>query len=94
MRSVLIDTIDKATGTRLLKKSSNGGGGFLGSNQVKDAENFARKLGIKLLWAGGLGLREAYAMGKPGVFDMYVTSARRRRSLSAEATPEIRRSPE
>lgn len=75
VRVVLIDTIDKATGTRLLKKSSKDDTGFLGPNQVKDAEKLARKLGIKVLWAGGLGLRDVYAMGKLGVFGVYVTSA-------------------
>jgi hypothetical protein len=75
VRVVLIDTIDKATGKRLLKKSSHDDGGFLGPNQVKDAEALARKLGIKVLWAGGMGLRDAYEMGRLGVFGIYVTSA-------------------
>jgi hypothetical protein len=75
VRVVLVDTIDKATGKRLLKKSSLDDGGFLGPEQVADAENFARRLGIKVLWAGGMGLRDAYAMGKLGVFGIYVTSA-------------------
>jgi hypothetical protein len=75
VRVVLIDTIDKATGRRLLKKSADDDGGFLGPEQIKDAEALARGLGIKVLWAGGLGLRDAYAMGKLGVFGIYVTSA-------------------
>ncbi len=75
VRVVLIDTIDKATGRRLLKKSSRDDGGFLGPNQVEAAENRARALGIKVLWAGGLGLRDAYRMGRLGVFGIYVTSA-------------------
>jgi hypothetical protein len=75
VRVVLIDTIDKATGKRLLKKSSQDESGFLGPNQVKDAEDLARRLGIKVLWAGGMGLRDAYEMGKLRVFGIYVTSA-------------------
>ena len=75
VRVVLIDTVDKATGKRLLKKSAKDDAGFLGPNQIRDAENLARKLGIKVLWAGGLGLRDVYAMGKLGVFGVYVTSA-------------------
>jgi len=75
VRVVLIDTIDKASGKRLLKKSSNDDTGFLGPSQVKAAEGLARTLGIKVLWAGGLGLRDAYEMGKLGVFGIYVTSA-------------------
>jgi hypothetical protein len=75
VRVVLVDTIDKATGKRLLKKSADDDGGFLGRAQVGDAEALARELGIKVLWAGGLGLRDAYEMGKLGVFGIYVTSA-------------------
>ena len=75
VRVVLIDTIDKASGKRLLKKSARDDRGFVGLRQVKTIEAFARKLGVKVLWAGGLGLREAFDMGKLGVFGIYVTSA-------------------
>jgi hypothetical protein len=75
VRVILVDTIDKATGKRLLKRSSQDDGGFLGPKQVADTENFARRLGIKVLWAGGMGLRDAYEMGRLGVFGIYVTSA-------------------
>lgn len=74
-RVVLIDTIDKASGKRLLKKSSDDKTGFLGPKQIKTIETLARHLGVKVLWAGGLGLRDAYEMGKLGVFGIYVTSA-------------------
>jgi hypothetical protein len=75
VRVVLIDTIDKATGKRLLKNASDDDSGFLSPRQIRDAEEFARKLGIRVLWAGGLTLRDAYEMGKLGVFGIYVTSA-------------------
>lgn len=75
VRVVLIDTVDKATGRRLLKRSATDEVGFLGPNQIREAEKVARSLGIKVLWAGGLGLRDAYEMGKLGVFGIYVTSA-------------------
>ena len=75
VRVVLIDTIDKATGKRLLKRAATDNTGFLGLNQIKKAEDLARKLGIKVLWAGGMGLREAFEMGRLGVFGIYVTSA-------------------
>ena len=75
VRVVLIDTIDKATGKRLLKKSSTDETGFLGPNQIRSAEDVARALGIRVLWAGGLGLRDAFEMGRLGVFGIYVTSA-------------------
>jgi hypothetical protein len=75
VRVVLIDTVDKASGKRLLRKSSTDAMGFLGPRQLADLDAFARDLGIKVLWAGGLGLRDAYEMGKLGVFGIYVTSA-------------------
>jgi hypothetical protein len=75
VRVVLIDTVDKATGRRLLKKSANDAAGYLGPRQIDRIEKYAAGLGIKVLWAGGFGLRDAFAMGKLGVFGIYVTSA-------------------
>jgi len=75
VRVVLIDTIDKASGRRLLKTSSRDASGFLTPTQIRDTEHLARHLGIRVLWAGGLTLRDAYEMGKLGVFGIYVTSA-------------------
>jgi hypothetical protein len=75
VRVVLIDTVDKFTGRRLLKKDSKDENGFLGVRQLASIEEHARAHGIKVLWAGGLGLRDAYEMGKRGVFGIYVTSA-------------------
>jgi hypothetical protein len=75
VRVVLIDTIDKATGKRLLKRSAKDRTGFLTAGQVRDTERLARRLGIKVLWAGGLALRDAHEMGRLGVFGVYVTSA-------------------
>jgi hypothetical protein len=75
VRVVLIDTIDKSTGRRLLKRSSKDKTGYLGLRQIERIEAHARGLGIKVLWAGGLGLREVFEMGKRGVFGIYVTTA-------------------
>jgi hypothetical protein len=75
VRVVLIDTVDKATGRRLLKKSATDKLGYLGMGQIKRIEGYARARGIKLLWAGGLDMRDAFEMGKLQVFGIYVTSA-------------------
>lgn len=75
VRVVLIDTMDKATGRHLLKASSKDKGGFLGLRQIERIEKHARLRRIKVLWAGGLKLRDAYDMGRLGVFGIYVTSA-------------------
>lgn len=76
-RVVLIDTVDKSSGRRLLKKSTRDEAGYLGPGQIDRIERFARqpRIGVKVLWAGGLGLRDAYEMGRRGVFGIYVTSA-------------------
>src|SRR5262249_36238103 len=43
--------------------------------QIKRIDALANSLGIKALWAGGLGLGEVYEMGRLGVFGVYGTSA-------------------
>jgi hypothetical protein len=72
---VLIDTIDKAKGGHLLRKDSADKKGFLSLAQIKRVDADAKRLGIKVLWAGGLAARDAYEMGRLGVFGIYVTSA-------------------
>lgn len=74
VRVVLIDTVDKASGRRLLRKSKDDGG-FLSTAQIVKIQALAQQLGIKVLWAGGLSLGEAFEMGRLGVFGIYVTSA-------------------
>jgi len=71
---VLLDTVDKAGGRRLLKKSAKDGSGYLEWREIERIENHARNLGVKVLWAGGLSLRDTFEMGKLGVFGIYVTS--------------------
>jgi hypothetical protein len=75
VRVVLIDTIEKASGRRLLRQSPADAKGYLGWGQIQRIEKHARDSKIKVLWAGGLGLRDAFEMGKLGIFGIYVTSA-------------------
>ena len=75
VRVVLIDTVDKANGRRLLKKSRGDTSGYLTPQQIQRVEMYARTKGIKALWAGGFHLRDAYELGRLGVFGIYVTSA-------------------
>jgi hypothetical protein len=75
VRVVLLDTIDKSSGRRLLKKDPRDPGGYLGWRQIERIERHAAALGLRVLWAGGLGPRDAYEMGRRGVFGIYVTSA-------------------
>ena len=75
VRVVLIDTVDKANGRRLLKKSQEDKSGYLTPQQIQRVEMHARTKGIKALWAGGFRLRDAYDLGRLGVFGIYVTTA-------------------
>jgi hypothetical protein len=75
VRVVLIDTVDKANGRRLLKKDRGDKSGYLTSEQIERVELHARTKGIKALWAGGFHMRDAYNLGRLGVFGIYVTSA-------------------
>jgi len=72
---VLIDTADKDKGRTLLKTDDNNPVGILSLEQVAEIEHVARTLGVKALWAGGMGAREALVMGQLGVFGIYVTTA-------------------
>jgi hypothetical protein len=72
---VLIDTVDKDKGRRLLKNSPADSVGILLLNQIARINRHANKLGVKILWAGGITVQQAFEMGKLGVFGVYVTSA-------------------
>ncbi len=72
---VLIDTIDKAKGWRLLKDSNAQSKGLLSARQVRAIDRYASKLRVKVLWAGGITPQQAYQFGAMGVFGIYVTSA-------------------
>ena len=71
---VLVDTIDKSKGYKLLKIGKDKLG-KLGPRQIAQIDRFAQKIGIKVLWAGGITLPQVYEFGKLGVFGIYVTSS-------------------
>lgn len=75
VRVVLIDTAKKSEGRRLLKDSADDERGFFTADDVKDLTAFAVKLGVKVLWAGGVTAPQAYTLGRLGVFGLYVTTA-------------------
>ncbi len=72
---VLIDTADKDKGRRLMKESSSDRVGILEPGEIKDLNEFAARRGIRVLWAGGIKLRQVFQFGKLGVFGVYVTSS-------------------
>ena len=75
VRVVLIDTAEKAEGRRLLKDAPDDARGFLSAKQIADLTAHAEAKGVKVLWAGGITLPQAYEFGRMGVFGVYVTSA-------------------
>lgn len=72
---ILIDTADKSKGFKLVKKSDQDKKGILTFKQIKDINEFANKLNIKTLWAGGISLEQIFDFGKMQVFGIYVTSS-------------------
>lgn len=74
VRVVLIDTVEKSKGWKILKTDGEPNGLLL-PEEISKLKMVADKLGIKTLWAGGITMEHAYLMGKLGVFGVYVTSA-------------------
>jgi len=72
---VLIDTADKDKGRRLLKDACDDQVGILDWKDIKNLDIFASKQNIRILWAGGITLRQVFELGKLEVFGVYVTSA-------------------
>jgi hypothetical protein len=73
VRLVLIDTIDKSKGWKLVK-SGGDPKGLLTIDEIGRLERLANKLGVNVMWAGGLEPEQAYELGRLGVFGIYVTT--------------------
>jgi hypothetical protein len=74
VRIVLIDTVDKSQGWKILK-TNNDPKGILEAEQIAHLSKLGHELNIKVLWAGGISRDQAYDFGKLGVFGIYVTTA-------------------
>ena len=71
---VLIDTMDKAAGWKVLRDDQNSRG-LLTENQIARLCSLGEDLGIKILWAGGITPAQVPTFGRLGVFGIYVTTA-------------------
>lgn len=71
---VLIDTVDKALGWKLLRSATEPKG-LVTKEEIAELTVFAHSRGIRVLWAGGITLPQAYEFGQLGVFGIYVTTA-------------------
>ena len=100
VKVVLIDTMEKSKGHRLLRTKDTPMG-LLRPSQVQDIDKMAARRGIKTLWAGGITFPQVFEFGKLGVFGIYVTTAvatarpvskayRREPLLAAEKEPTFR----
>ncbi|MCX6376340.1 MAG: hypothetical protein NTU88_09975 [Armatimonadetes bacterium] len=75
VRVVLIDTVDKSKGRRLMKLNRRDAKGILLRDEIRALDRFALKLGINTLWAGGITIDQVFEFGRMGVFGIYVTTA-------------------
>lgn len=75
VRVVLIDTGKKDQGRRLLKDGPADLKGFLTLEQISELTAYSKTLDVKVLWAGGVSVPQAYALGRLGIFGLYVTTA-------------------
>lgn len=74
VRVVLIDTVDKSKGWKILR-TGNDEKGLLSLEEIVRLDALGAKLGIKVLWAGSITGPQAYEFGRLGVFGIYVTTA-------------------
>lgn len=72
---VLIDTVDKAEGRKILKTDGVDAKGLLTLDEIADLDSLATSLGVRAMWAGGITRDQAYDFGRLGVFGVYITSA-------------------
>lgn len=74
VRVVLIDTVEKSLGLRILKTDGDSKG-ILDGSQIAALDAYGRERDIRVLWAGGITPEQAFEFGKLGVFGIYVTTA-------------------
>ncbi len=75
---VLLDTVDKSSGRRLLNDTHAGAEtdpGILSWREIDLLEKHAADHHVRILWAGGIELKDVRAFGQQGVFGIYVTTA-------------------
>ena len=74
VKVVLIDTVEKSKGFKLLRTKDEPKG-LLSLQEISHLAALSESLGIKALWAGGITGPQAFELGRLGVFGIYVTTA-------------------
>lgn len=72
---VLIDTVDKAQGRRLVKSGADDDPGIFTWDDLDALEAVADSHGVRVLWAGGIPVSQVRQFGRRRSFGIYVTSA-------------------
>ena len=72
-----IDTPGKETARRLIKLDENDetDRGVLTYSQIKDVVSHSKKIGVNILWSGGIRPQNAYELGKMEVAGIFTTSS-------------------
>lgn len=75
-RVVLVDSPDRIRPRRLLREEGAADDrGVLTLSQIEVLQRWARDLGLKVLWSGGITPPQAFALAKLGVFGIFTTSS-------------------
>lgn len=76
VKLILVDCPDRITPRRLVRESeSSDDRGVLTLAQIESLTNHARRLGLKVLWSGGITPPQAFALARLGVSGIFSTSA-------------------
>ena len=72
---VLVDAPDRIDPHRLLKKGGPNDKGVLSMDDLATLLEHSRKVGLRVLWSGGVSAEEAYELGKLEVFGFFTTGS-------------------
>jgi len=76
VKLILVDCPDRITPRRLMRESESADDrGVLTLAQIESLANHARRLGLKVLWSGGITPPQAFALARLGVSGIFSTSA-------------------
>lgn len=72
---VLVDAPDRIDPHRLLKTGGAKDNGVLSMDDLATLLEHSRKVGLRVLWSGGVSAQEAYELGRLGVFGFFTTGS-------------------
>lgn len=75
VRVVLVDTVRKSEGCHLLKTGARDSAGVFTLDAIRELDEYACRRNVRILWAGGISVPQAYELARLQIFGLYVTSA-------------------